>query len=298
MKNNKCKFCGDDCEYWYNINEFEIYGCKNCKTSYTSNMPSEEELKHYYDGFNFCINPKSKIRIISNAYKYFYKSLNLPNNAKMLDIGGGGGFFSCAFEKFGFGKAVYIDIDNQSCEYAKSLNISKVINADVRDLKNISNEKYDFIYCRHVVEHLTDPIPIIDAAIELLNKNGLFILQYPNSLSLERLASKCFYKERMETLLKSNKDYSYIKALKTIFSYKTGNDVYPPRHLWGLTACGMKEYLSKKEGISYNFKLKSITDKIYSPYYTGVKDSPRLAMFLARSIRGGCHVVCSIRKNS
>ena len=216
----------------------------------------------------------------------------------MLDIGGGGGFFSCAFEKLGFGRAVYVDIDKQSCEYAKSLNISKVINANVCDLKSISNEKYDFIYCRHVIEHLIDPVCVIDAAIDLLDKDGLFILQFPNALSLERLASKHFRNSRIDTLLKSNKNYSYVKAIKTIFSYKTGNDVYPPRHLWGITAKGIKEYLSKKEGVSYDFKLKSITDKIYSPYYTNTKDYSPFIMFLLEQIHGGCHIVCNIRKNN
>lgn len=296
MTDKKCLFCGGDTEYWYNIDNYEVCGCKNCATSFVNNMPTDKELSDFYDGFKFCINTKNKLKIVSKAYKYFYDSFNLPKNAKMLDIGGGGGFFSSAFERFGFGKSTYIDIDAQACEYAHSLGISNVINANVCDLKNISDERYDFIYCRHVVEHLVNPVPVIDAAIDLLDKGGVFVLQFPNGKSLERLASRKFRQQRIKTLMDSNKDFSYLKALKTIYSSRTGNDVYPPRHLWGITVSGIKEYLSAKENISYTIEVKSIRDKIWSPYYVDTKDYLSFSMLLHEMVFGGCHIICKIKK--
>ncbi len=296
MKIN-CPFCKQETEYVYNIDKYRIVRCKNCATLFCENMPSTEEIKAYYDGFKHGgINLSNKYKIISNAYKDWFKSFNLPKDAKMLDIGGGGGFFSCCFEKFAFGKATYIDIDPVSCKFAQSLNISEVILGDVNDIKEKSDKKYDFIYSRHVIEHLVNPTKIIDSAIDLLNPKGIFILQFPNGQSFELLASKKFLNNRIEVLKKSNKNFSLKDIYGFIFSKNTGNDLYPPRHLWAISKKGIKAYLANKNDIEFTIETKSIRDKIYSPYYKNTHDYSRIVMFLLEKIHGGNHLICKIIK--
>lgn len=261
---NKCVLCTGESEYIYNLKGFKIVQCKNCKTCYVEDMPSEENLNNFYKGFKYCINEENKQLIVNKKFEEWYKNFQLPPNAKMLDIGGGNGYFSLAFEKFGFGKATYIDLDPEACKYVKTLNISSVINDDVKNLLNY-NDKYDFIYSRHVIEHLTEPLKLIDNAIELLSDDGIFVLQLPNGMSLERLTDLNNKKERIK-LLKNDNEFSEHQINKILYSTKTAFDLVPPRHLWAFSIKGLKIYLSKKKNIKFKIMTKSIMDEVYSPF--------------------------------
>ena len=261
----KCLLCGGESEFIYSLDGYAIIQCKNCKTSRVQSMPNEDTLNNYYNGFKYSINEENKEIILNEIFNKWYKSLNLPPNAKMLDIGGGNGYFSLAFEHFGYGKATYIDLDPQACKYVESLGINSVINDNVNNLANFTNEKFDFIYARHVIEHLTDPLPLIDSAINLLSDNGTFILQLPNGLSQERLTEKKYY-NNIKTRLKKDNIFSNFKIFKIMHSNKIAADLAPPRHLWAFSSNGLKKYLSKNKNIKFKIKTYSIMDKVYSPF--------------------------------
>lgn len=298
MDKVKCIFCGDDAEFVYMHDEYELYSCKGCRTSFVNNMPTQEQLAVYYDGFNtnYSLKLQTKMRIVSKAFQDFYKTLNFPANAKMLDIGGGGGFFSLAFEKYGFGVATYVDLDNVACEYAKNLGLKNVIYGDVCDESTLpQDEKFDFIYCRHVIEHIPNPLPIINKAIDLLKPNGLFILQFPNGLSLENLAPRRWREKYINKFLSSN-NVTRGQAIKMLYSIKVGNDIDPPRHLWGISKKGISTFLRKRDDIEFSIETASIRDKIWSPHYVNTNDYTRLSLFLHRLPYGGNHMICKIRK--
>ena len=302
---NECILCSSAGEFIYNLKGYRIIQCKNCKTCFVEKMPSDKELKEFYNGFKYCINENNKRLIINNNFKKWYKSFNLPKDAKMLDIGGVNGYFSLAFEKLGFGKATYIDLDPQACEYVKTLGISSVINDDVKNLSE-HTDRYDFIYSRHVIEHLTNPISLIENAIKLLSDDGVFVLQMPNGMSLERLTDLRNKKERIK-LLKNDNDFSNKEVEKILYSSKTAFDLVPPRHLWAFSIQGIKTYLSKNKNIEFKIETKSIMDEVYSPfmgqqYFKSnlikkiLKPIKNLLRFIHSLPYGRAHIVVKIRK--
>ena len=260
-----CELCGRKREFIYYLNDDAIEQCQSCKTVCTANMPDNKTLQKYYSGFKYCIDEGNKKLILNDRFNKWFKSFNLPQNAKMLDIGGGNGYFSLAFEQFGYGKATYIDLDSEACEYVKTLNITKVINDDVKNLAKYSQEKFDFIYSRHVIEHLTKPTLLIDAAIECLSDDGVFVLQMPNGLSFERNVDNLNYSYRAKLLKKSN-NFSDKETNKILHSDKIAFGLEPPRHLWAFSAKGISEYLSKRNDITFEIKTYSSRDRVYSPY--------------------------------
>ena len=80
MDKVKCIFCGHDAEFVYMQDEYELYSCKGCRTSFVKNMPTQEQLAAYYDGFNtnYSLKLQTKMRIVSKAFQDFYKTLNFP----------------------------------------------------------------------------------------------------------------------------------------------------------------------------------------------------------------------------
>lgn len=135
-----------------------------------------------------------KKKLFRNTYfKAWFAQFKLPKNAKLLDVGGGGGFYSWSFELFKFGEAHYVDVDPQSCQFAsEKLGIKNVYNCFVQELPK--DDKYDLIVCRHVIEHLKDPQDLINSSIDLLAPNGILVLVTPNATSIEGFG----YPERLE----------------------------------------------------------------------------------------------------
>lgn len=305
---NSCLLCGGEKAYIYTLAGFALVQCKKCKTVCVEKMPDDETLVNYYKGFKYCINEDNMKLIVNNHFKKWFNSFNLPVNAQMLDIGGGNGYYSLAFEKFGLGNATYIDLDSEACEYVKTLGISNVINDDVKNLTVNTNKKYDFIYCRHVIEHLVNPTELIKDAIKLLSDKGVFVLQMPNGLSLEGLIEPIkFQKQYMQ--IKEENNFSILKCLRILYSDKTAFCIAPPRHLWAFSQKGLKYFLDTQDDIEYKMYTASSRDKVFSPYLYGHSKNfssnrikyllipiKKMLRCLYQIPKGKSHLVIEIRK--
>lgn len=97
-------------------------------------------IKKYYDGFLGQLDANLMSTVESAAKKLFsHLGLRSGRNLKMLDIGGGGGFFSKAFEDLGYGESTYVDLDPQSRNFARdNLKLEKVLNYDPMKMEHVS----------------------------------------------------------------------------------------------------------------------------------------------------------------
>lgn len=293
----KCLLCGGSTKIIFRYNKYDIRHCQNCETSFVDNMPSPKELSEYYSGFKFCVNENNLKRIVSPIFDKWFKSFKFPKNPRMLDIGGGGGYFSLAFEKYTGGVATYIDLDDQACEYVKGLGIKNVINMDVNLFSTTSENKYDFIYCRHVIEHLIDPRDIIKSSMNLLSDSGVFVLQFPNGLSFERLVDRKHYLDRIDRLTTNNPQLSRFKMFLLLHSKKTSFGIHPKRHLWSISKKGICQFLDTLN-VQYTVETHSIDDPIYSPYTTNLSLIKKILHKIYSIPFGKSHLVIKIRKRS
>lgn len=299
---NKCKFCNSDTEFIYNMSQYKIFQCKKCYTAFTLDMPSDEELKKFYSGFNFCVDKNRKHIFENENFGNWFKSFNLKENAKMLDIGGGGGFFSYAFNKFKIGESYYIDLDDEACDFAnKELGIKNIINDDVKNLKNLTNQKFNFIYARHLIEHLKNPTEFIDECIKLLDTSGVCILQFPNALSYEYLGYPELLKRRAQIIYHSENNFSKLDTVFTLCSKKIAHGIDPIRHLWAITEEGISLYLRKKM-VHFEIRTASLTHPVYSPYYQRKNIYDKIRSFIVNNtlvkIHGGTHLIVIIRRRA
>lgn len=298
----ECGFCGGSMHFIYNMNGYEIVQCDKCLTSVVSNMPDDIEIQKFYSGFLFCANVNNKQIFENTIFKDWFGSFKLGSKARMLDVGGGGGFFSYAFEYFNMGESYYIDIDDKACKFAaKELNLKNVINDDVRNLKNITSLKFDFIYARHLIEHLKYPLEFIDSCIELLTSSGVLVIQFPNGISLEYLGYPKLLKGRINTIRKSNKEFTKLKTILTICSKKIAHGIDPIRHLWAITPEGISKYLKRKD-IDFQIQTAPLTDPVFSPYYRAIGNFEKTRSGIVNNtlvkINGGTHLIVIIKKKS
>lgn len=296
-----CIFCGKLRKRIYRLNGFNINQCLSCRAASVAEPPSEAALTEFYNGFAFEMKREHLSRILKPAVRGWLESLSLPASARMLDIGGGAGFFAKAFEHFGFGTSSFIDLDPIACRFAKEeLGINNVICGDIKNITGDSCASFDFIYCRHVIEHLIKPTDMIEAAIQLLKPGGILCLQFPNGLSLEYLA----FPERLKpfaTRIKNSNQFSGLKTVITLLSRENAFGLDPIRHLWAIPPQAIQRYLKGRPGLKVQVRTASIADPVFSPYFPITTILDKLKSMIARNVtgyfRGGAHGIVEIRKD-
>lgn len=296
-----CPFCQGSTSPVYQMGEYDVLQCGDCGTGQVFPMPNDKDLQEFYKGFLFCADLRNLQCMLKTGAELFSR-LNLPKNGrlKMLDVGGGGGFYSKAFEVSGYGVSTYVDLDSEACIFAKEqVGLKDVLNQDAAMLNSVEH-KYDFIMCRHLIEHLVNPTAFILKLIEILEDGGTLLVICPNGDSLEYFAYPYLnLKDRVKKIsIASGLSISRVKL--KLLTGKMLHGIDPPRHLWAISRKGMRKYLEGNQ-IYSEIGIFPLTDPVYSPYFSSKTLSQKLCSFfgdmVTAKIAGGTHLSVVIRKS-
>lgn len=108
-------------------------------------------------------------------------------DVRILDVGCGNGNITLPLASLGYNIEGF-DINQESIEKAQEKNIfNNAIfkKCDIMELNN--NKRYDVIIVSEVIEHLNNPVAILNTVRRLLKPQGLLLLSVPNSYSIEEL---------------------------------------------------------------------------------------------------------------
>jgi 2-polyprenyl-3-methyl-5-hydroxy-6-metoxy-1,4-benzoquinol methylase len=295
----ECLFCKSATTPVYKMKDYIVYRCSSCGTGQVAEMPTSAELRNFYKGFLFSANMANLEKIMQSGPNLFSK-LNLWKNGrlKMLDVGGGGGFYAKAFEATGYGQSTYVDLDSDACHFAREkVGLTNVLNQDAAMLET-EGVKYDFIMCRHLIEHMIEPTQFILKLTGLLSAAGTLLIVCPNGDSLEYFAYPQILKKRVEKICSA----SHISKFKVVTKLLFGEMLHgidPPRHLWAVSRKGMMRFLTENN-IHADIATFPLTDSIYSPYYSSRTLSQKIwSIFgdmVASKFTGGTHLSVVIRK--
>lgn len=177
----------DDFEYGCS-EKLDYYKCITCGHISVYPVPSLEQISTFYSSYTTHNIYKSSLisKLIDDITKYkkkqelknTFKNNNLKD-VKILDFGSGNGNFLDLLSQLNIKNIYGFDFDNKAVECSKQQGYECF--TDFNDLKN---NKYDYIFLNHVIEHLPEPKETIKNLIDLLSKNGKIILRTPNSNSL------------------------------------------------------------------------------------------------------------------
>ena len=297
---SSCVFCGGSRSKKYMMNGYNLMYCHKCKTLGVDNPPSDQEICEFYDGFNFQTSISNYKKINQPFMKKWMQGLvGYGDQYKMLDVGGGGGFFAKAFEEFGMGESTYIDLDKQACEFAKDdMKLDRVILDRVENLNDhVGQQKFDFIYCRHVVEHIKDPTDLIKACANLLTPGGVFLLQCPNGQSKEGVLFPDYWMKFLRMVKESN-NWTWWKSWMFSFRPCYGWGIDPMRHLWAISGAGISSIFNEQD-FSVKVSSASLADRIYSPYWAPKSTLEKLAATVSSKccnrVYEGMHLNVEIR---
>jgi dolichol-phosphate mannosyltransferase len=173
-------------------NYYHFYKCSNCSMYRINPLPSNNAdiySEDYFFGANKGFGYSDYDNNKKAMYNTFLKYIDIIKNnikknkktkIKLLDIGSATGYFLNIANEFGF-DVQGIEISKEASEIANNKGI-KTFNGILKDFK--TKDKFDVITMLDVIEHVNDPVKDIEIANNLLDKNGLLIINTPDSGSL------------------------------------------------------------------------------------------------------------------
>lgn len=158
--------------------------------------PTEEELQayyaeKYYNGGALVYSDEyddeelAYIKGNADIWLYLINKFSKRTTTDILDIGCGEGFSMKHFHESGY-RVCGIDYSRSGIEkhnpemlpFFEQGEILKVTNQKITD-----NEHYDVILMQNVLEHVTSPENVLRDACQLLNKDGLLLINVPNDFN-------------------------------------------------------------------------------------------------------------------
>ena len=161
------------------------------------NKPTEQELTEYYSekyyqeakGSYELEYSDEEILYIKNKLKernHIVSNNITTSNRKFLDIGCGEGWALAYFHNEGWG-VKGLDFSDFGC---KKMNKDCVPFLQVGDIyKNLnkiinSDEKFGMVWLANVLEHVIDPVGLINMLYRILDKGGILVIEVPNDFSV------------------------------------------------------------------------------------------------------------------
>lgn len=161
--------------------------------------PSEEELENYYSKLYFQTNEGSyethysadELTHFTNENEIKFQVINkaldrLPSNQKrLLDIGCGEGFTLDYFKQRNW-NVLGLDYSIYGAETQNPSVIPNIIQGNIyQSISQLKKEeqKFEVITLLNVLEHVIDPIQLLNDIHELLVQNGVLVIVVPNDFS-------------------------------------------------------------------------------------------------------------------
>ncbi|HMK26125.1 MAG TPA: class I SAM-dependent methyltransferase [Chitinophagaceae bacterium] len=186
-----------DYEYFSVEAEFTYYGCADCKTIFIYPVPVDQLKKIYPSNYYSFVNkPKnSVVRLKEWLDKRFFKKILKQFSAQtinVLDVGGGTGWMLDILKKTDkrIGITQIVDIDNQ----AKSIAEEKGHAYFEGTIESFTTDKFfHLILMLNLVEHVADPLAVLQKAGSLLAPGGMIVIKTPNTNSWDARLYKRSY---------------------------------------------------------------------------------------------------------
>lgn len=179
-------------DYYYSNKEFKLSEIQKGVLK-TQNIPNN--INVYYDSNNYISHQNCKKNLKDILYSYFQKyNLNYKlsiiqkysNGKNIIDYGCGNGLFLRYMKNNGYFVQGY-----ELNETAKK----KAENKINQKLKNSIHEfdKTDIVTLWHVLEHLKNPLKVLNQLQKKLNSDGIIFIAVPNYKSFDAEYYKCFW---------------------------------------------------------------------------------------------------------
>lgn len=154
--------------------DYSMYVCPACELEFAEPLLAGDE--EFYNALTnvpgYYPEVRGEYKIVADRIRSTYGL-----NAKVVDIGCGGGDFLSIMKSTGFTQAMGIDLTPASVEKCHA----KGIEAYCERIENTTHGPFDAVVSFHCLEHVEDPVGFINAALTRLKPGGSLFISTPYS---------------------------------------------------------------------------------------------------------------------
>lgn len=201
-----CKICGSEAQLWKEVNNYNIYRCKDCglgfvfpqltqdqihsiyKTSGHGAKYDETTLKQVLEAED--IYPNSTIDSVRLTAK-IQKNVQSTNSG-VLDVGAGYGFYTKELTQKGY-EVIPLELASTEKRILTELAGIKPVSETFENFE--TRIKFGVVLMSQILEHAADPVFWAQKTHNLLVEKGLWVIAVPhfNSWSRRLMQEKEFY---------------------------------------------------------------------------------------------------------
>ena len=181
FEKSECRLCGMTAAQIAVKNSFSVFRCDFCSFIFTELKSSEfDPLFEYHNyGANKTYLSK-KEKKLKRSEKRIKRCKKLVQKYRFLDIGCSVGIACEAARLSGF-DVVGIDVDAAAIQIGRKEFPQCMFFNELATEYAKRGEKFDVIYCSEVIEHVPDPLALLQSIKDLLASNGVVWMSTPDS---------------------------------------------------------------------------------------------------------------------
>jgi len=171
---------------------YKVVECMECGFAHILPLPSDCELKKIYKEEYFSRDKPAFIESVRDDSEWWnevyddrlevFESMLYMGKKRLLDVGCGPGFFLQRGTERGW-RCLGVEPSKKAADYARGLGMN-VIN-DFFDGPIMRDEglEFDAVHLSEVLEHVADPLAVLEGAYGLLDEGGIVCAVVPNDFS-------------------------------------------------------------------------------------------------------------------
>jgi SAM-dependent methyltransferase len=111
-----------------------------------------------------------------------------PSASRVLDVGAGTGEFLSYMQDEGY-EVVGLEPSSKIGEKAKSKGL-EVYNKTIEEFVESGGDSFDVVTLFHVLEHVPNPVEVIESAYSLLRPGGILVVKVPNEFNSLQVSAR------------------------------------------------------------------------------------------------------------
>ncbi|NUM33283.1 MAG: class I SAM-dependent methyltransferase [Candidatus Brocadiae bacterium] len=174
------------------IGIYSILKCEHCNLEFIDPQPDFEEIKSiytsdYYKAWGMEKEEKNSLKKMKkNTFEQRIKLLsNYKKTGNILDIGTASGFFLEVAKNFGF-EPYGVELSEYSAKLAQQKFGQDKIYHGILENCPFPKLFFDVIAMSDLLEHVQNPISLLECASQFLKEDGIIIITTPNTESFSR----------------------------------------------------------------------------------------------------------------
>jgi SAM-dependent methyltransferase len=168
--------------------QFDVVRCDTCGLTYTSPMPSLDQLVPFYNVGVYAKDKRPALKVVDRTLSVLadvrlHEIEEWKRPGRLLDVGAGKGRF-VQRARMGGWTAIGVEPVPGSVQLARSRYGIDLVEGTLIDAQ-FPARSFDVLTMWHVMEHIPDPRSELHEVSRVLADDGLFVLEVPNFASLQ-----------------------------------------------------------------------------------------------------------------